>query len=107
MDWQFAERKRRYAARCKVESRMAVRLGPMHVIGMLVSHDRDRSESGNQEIRKSISKMVLGFVASRLNFQNGSRSLTWRCVRASRSVPKIIHWKPGQHNAQRDRAVAR
>ena len=38
MDWQFSQRKRRHAARCEVEPRAALRLGPMHVIGMLVSH---------------------------------------------------------------------
>jgi hypothetical protein len=39
----------------------------MHVIGMFVSHDSDRSESGNQETRKKIWKKVRGFVGSRLN----------------------------------------
>ena len=38
LDWQFAERKRRYATRCEVEPRAALRLGeaPMHVVGVLV-----------------------------------------------------------------------
>jgi hypothetical protein len=31
----------------------------MHVIGMLVSHDSDRSESGNQEIRKAFGRWFL------------------------------------------------
>src|SRR6478752_3995843 len=38
IDWQFTKRKRSNAARCEIESRTALRLGPMHVIGMLVSH---------------------------------------------------------------------
>ena len=74
--WKFAKRKVRHAARCEIKSRAAQRLRPMHVIGMLVSHDSDGSESGNQEIRKSIWNMVLGFVAFRLNFQHGWRSLS-------------------------------
>src|SRR5438874_11229817 len=43
MDWQFTERKGRYAARCEIESRAALRLGPMHVVRMLVCHERERS----------------------------------------------------------------
>src|SRR6478736_651154 len=39
MDWQFTKRKRRYAARGEIEPRTALRFGPIHVIGMLVSHD--------------------------------------------------------------------
>src|SRR6476620_8471150 len=39
MDWQFTKRKRRYAARGEIEPRAALRFGPIHVIGMLVSHD--------------------------------------------------------------------
>ena len=39
VDWQFAERTRRYAARREIEPCAALRLGPMHVIGMLVSHE--------------------------------------------------------------------
>src|SRR5262249_48301964 len=101
------KRKVRHAAGCEIKSRAARRLRPMHVIGMLLSHDSDRSDSRNQEIRKSIWNMVLGFVAFRLNFQHGWRSLTWRCVCASGSLPKIIHRKPGQHDAERDRAIAR
>src|SRR5882762_8585197 len=37
---QFAQRKRRYATRCKIKSRTALRFGPMHVVGMLVSHEQ-------------------------------------------------------------------
>src|SRR6516164_3081958 len=39
MDWQFTKRKRRYAARGEIEPRTALRFGPIHVIGMFVSHD--------------------------------------------------------------------
>ena len=39
MDWQFTKRKRRYAARGEIEPRTAPRFGPIHVIGMFVSHD--------------------------------------------------------------------
>ena len=35
---QLAKRKWSHAARCEIEPRTALRLGPMHVIGMLVSH---------------------------------------------------------------------
>src|SRR5262245_66357676 len=38
-NWQFTKRKRRYAARGEIEPRTALRFGPIHVIGMLVSHD--------------------------------------------------------------------
>ena len=37
--WQVAKRKWRHAARCKIEPCAAPRLGPMHVIGLLVSHE--------------------------------------------------------------------
>src|SRR5439155_24617869 len=43
MDWQFTERKGRYAARSEIESRAALRLGPMHVVRMFVCHKRERS----------------------------------------------------------------
>ena len=65
--WQFAKRKWRDAAGCKIEPRATLRLGPMHVIGLLVSHDNGRSESGNQETKKKILKNFPGFVGSRLN----------------------------------------
>src|SRR2546423_11942084 len=68
---QLPKSKMRHTARREIERRAALRLGPVHVIGMLVSHGGDRSESGNQEIRKNIWKMVLGFAGSRLNFQHG------------------------------------
>src|SRR6476646_1004307 len=35
---QLAKRKWSHAARCEIEPRAALRLGPMHVIGMLMSH---------------------------------------------------------------------
>ena len=38
INWQLAKRKWSHAARCEIEPRTALRLGPMHVIGMLVSH---------------------------------------------------------------------
>src|SRR2546429_9990206 len=43
MDWQFTERKGRYAARSEIESRAALRLGPMHVLRMFGGHQRERS----------------------------------------------------------------
>ena len=39
---QLAKRKWSHAARCEIKSRTALRLRPMHVIGMLVSHTRAR-----------------------------------------------------------------
>src|SRR4029077_4064903 len=38
-DWQVAKRKWRHAARCEIETRAAFRLRPMHVVGVLVSHE--------------------------------------------------------------------
>src|SRR5580765_2757394 len=35
---QLAKRKWSHVARCEIEPRRSLRLGPMHVIGMLVSH---------------------------------------------------------------------
>src|SRR2546426_1138055 len=40
VNWQFAQRKRRYATRCKIKSRTALCFGPMHVVGVLVSHEQ-------------------------------------------------------------------
>ena len=40
---QLAKRKWSHAARCEIEPRAALRLGPMHVIGMLVSHELRRN----------------------------------------------------------------
>src|SRR6266496_2192252 len=42
MDWQFTEWKGRYAARSEIESRAALRLGPMHVVRMLMCHEREQ-----------------------------------------------------------------
>ena len=39
IDRKFAERKRRHAARCEIEPRTALRLRPMHVVRVLVSHE--------------------------------------------------------------------
>ena len=36
---QLAKRKWSHAARCEIKSRAALRLRPLHVIGMLVSHE--------------------------------------------------------------------
>jgi hypothetical protein len=42
MDRQFAERKRRYATRRQIKPGVALRLRPMHVIRVLVSHEPAR-----------------------------------------------------------------
>src|SRR5262244_633421 len=39
INWQLRKRKWSHAARCEIEPRTALRLGPMHVIGMLVLHE--------------------------------------------------------------------
>src|SRR5207249_5545372 len=41
-DWQLAEWKWRHAARCEIEPRAALRLRPMHVVRVLVSHELPR-----------------------------------------------------------------
>src|SRR5436309_3438114 len=45
LNWQFTKRKWRYAARCEIESRAALRLGPMHVVRMLVCHEQEQSST--------------------------------------------------------------
>ena len=37
--WKFARGKCRHATRCEIESRATLRLRPMHVVRMLVSHE--------------------------------------------------------------------
>src|SRR5581483_2364659 len=49
LDRQFAERKRRHAARCEIESRTALRLGPAHVIRMLVCHEHEQEQCSTKE----------------------------------------------------------
>src|SRR5947209_5800124 len=42
IDRQFAKWKWRHAARCEIEPRAALRLRPMHVVRVLVSHELPR-----------------------------------------------------------------
>src|SRR5213075_1489333 len=63
LNWQFTKRKRRYAAGSEIESRAALRLGPMHIVRMLMCHELVQCNTNNQTSRRTKEHGHLGWEA--------------------------------------------
>src|SRR4029077_53220 len=91
---QLAKKKWRHAARCEIEPRAALRLGPMHVIGMLVSHELSSVTRRSTAI-PAVGPAGILPAEDKLN-QGGTPGCPTGKMpvlrSASESAPKIINW---------------